>query len=120
MTNQYPSGGNSQFLGLTDPNSLTDPNKLALDQYATGWEKVDSNIVYPVIGNTYTFTITGEDPVPRDQFKQYVVTLRKEVVEGGGPAVESDDFMRFTKVNRKQVAEIIQDNITFVKDISVA
>ena len=90
-----------------------DPNTLALDQYARGWEMGNSSIIYPVLLRTFKFTLRDEQfndlirPVTRDVLKDFMDILRKKVAEHGGPST-SDRFMKFTHVNRTKVTKIIQ------------
>ena len=92
-----------------------DPNTLALDQYARGWEMGNSSIIYPVLLRTFKFTLRDEQfndlirPVTRDVLKDFMDILRKKVEEHGGPST-SDRFMKFTHVNRTKVTKIIQEN----------
>ena len=95
MTFAYPLGSD---------RLVSDDNTAALDQYARGWGRGDTSIIYPVLDRSYTFTMTGMDePVKLDNFKQFFVQFRKEVEAGGGPGIESDVFMKFTNVIRRQV-----------------
>ena len=109
MTDDYNPGSNRMDWDIASGDS--DPNTEALDQYAKGWEKGDSSIIYQVLDMSYIFTsrvqkgpgIPNYYRVTRDGFKQFLVDLRKAVAEKGGPAIESDDFMKFTNVIRRKV-----------------
>ena len=62
-------------------------------------------IMYPVLDELYHFEIKGQRHVFRTDFLRFWASVRTNVADGGGPAVESNDFMRLTNVNRKQVTK---------------
>ena len=83
-----------------------DPNIAALDLYAKGWARGDMNTIYPVLDKSYTFAMSGmEEPVKLENLKQFFSQFRSDVATGGGPATDSDTFMRFTNIIRRQVRE---------------
>ena len=64
----------------------------------------DLNIVYPVLGHSYTFHLKGmKEPVKLNQFKKFFVQFRKDAAAAGGPAVGSNKFMMFQNVIRRKV-----------------
>eukprot|EP00091_Calanus_sinicus_P003470 TRINITY_DN13638_c0_g2_i2.p1 TRINITY_DN13638_c0_g2~~TRINITY_DN13638_c0_g2_i2.p1 ORF type:complete len:132 (-),score=58.80 TRINITY_DN13638_c0_g2_i2:90-458(-) len=92
----------------------TEPNTAALDQYARGWGRGDTSIIYPSLDTSFTFIMTGmEEPVKLDKFQQFFVQFRKDVEAGGGPGVESDVFMKFTNVIRRQVGATLVEAAKF-------
>ena len=93
--------------------SKSDPNTEALDKYAKGWSRGDINIIYPVLENSYTFNMPGmEAPVKLQDFKQFFVQFRTDIAAGGGPALDSDVFMKFKTVIRRQVREVYRVQTT--------
>jgi hypothetical protein len=89
------------------PGEKTDTDTAALDKYAKGWGKGDLSIIYPVLDKSYTFAMTGmEKPVTLGKFKKFFKQFRKDAEAGGGPALESDHFMKFTNVIRRKVTTL--------------
>merc|ERR1712123_481285 len=58
--------------------------------------------------------LTGmEEPVKRENFRQFFAQFRLDAAAGGGPAIESEEFMMFTNVIRTQDGATMVENANF-------
>ena len=88
-----------------------DNNNLVLDEYNLGWGKGDSEIIYSVLDESYTFTgLPNTEPVNKDSFKFFWRNFRNSIEDGGGPKVSCGEFMTFKNVIRKNIGDSLVES----------
>merc|ERR1712200_104422 len=98
-------------LATTPAAKMQAENNKALDIYADGWAKGDSDIIYEVLNDTYKFSgLPNMDPVEKEKFKAFWVDFRSNIESGGGPPTTSTEFMNFKNVIRRKVGDGIVES----------
>ena len=79
-------------------------NESALDIYALGWATGDSAIISRVLDTSYTLSgFPNMESVDRETFGTFWQQFRKDIEKGGGPSVDSSQFMTFRNIIRQKV-----------------
>ena len=77
-------------------------NNAVLDTYSLGWARGDSDIIYRVVDDSYTFSgLPNMEPIDKINFKMFWVNFWSNIEDGGGPKSVSGEFMKFKNINRR-------------------